>query len=303
MKIDISPEEAREILNCSLTEEDLDQLMGIKHEINHNIRWGKVLDEAFGPIFQSVEKLILEGREGLSKDGPPVDSLFTQQRDFLLSGEKSQLHKHYVTLLLMKKLLGGLKTKVNQALSEFRVLSYVEEGRITDIADNLDSEGEWDFIERRLDELGIPDEEPEERRFPRPQITARLGWEESSICNHLRTKIRRKKADGSGRSCDEVETYCKDCRTVVETRLVGKNQRTRHELWGWKKKEGEKDSPCKHRRAEWVEGQEGQVARCCDKKGCTELITDPEQLRTFQWEKVGLEPYGDDPSQDEVIIL
>jgi hypothetical protein len=44
----------------------------------------------------------------------------------------------------------------------------------------------------------------------------------------------------------------------------------------------------------WKEGEEGKVALCSD---CKEVHPSPQ---TMLWEKVGLEPFGDDPEKDEI---
>lgn len=270
-------EKAIDTLDSSLTEEEVERLFGVKREINANIRWGRVVDEALGPILHSMESVIFGGLSKLVKH-PPLTSLFPAERAFLEQGDKAQLTKHYITLLLTKKLLGALKTRVNQAVDDIPVMSDEEVEGIRNLL------------------------EPEEERRPmEPQVADLIGdGEESSVCRHVRTTMRRVISDDLGAegedNCDALQTYCKDCRNVVRTVLVAKTR-----VGGKKKKK--KDKPCQHRYLAWVEGQEGQVAQCCDKVGCKHQIDDPEILKTFKWESAGLEPYGDDPSRDEVITL
>jgi hypothetical protein len=314
-KANLLPEEATQILESSLNEGEIAELADIKQELSRTIRWGRVLDGAFGPIFRNLETLILGGGEEVAKKNPPTDSLFPRQRDFILSEEKSQIRRHYVVLMLMKKLLGGLKTRVNQALANIPTLDDLEADRLMALADEFDR-GEqdftrWSFPQERPEE---PDPEVEERRFRKPEITASLGLErydgrapirtlelgDGGPCTHVRTRIRLLRADGENRSCDELQEYCRDCRNVISTRLVTPSTLGKRLKAARRQK---RDQPCQHRYVEWVPGQEGKAARCCDKKGCTHTITDEEKLQTFQWEKAGLEPYGDVPDQDEVIIL
>ena len=79
------------------------------------------------------------------------------------------------------------------------------------------------------------------------------------------------------------ETYCKDCRQVIES-VAAQRARTEPKM-------------CRHPGAEWVEGLEGEEARCIE---CKETIPDPS---TYHWVDAGLEPYGDDPTADEATTL
>ena len=62
-------------------------------------------------------------------------------------------------------------------------------------------------------------------------------------------------------------------------------------------KTNKKEGPCQHSKAIWTPGKEGKEAQCSQ---CKAPIQDPGR---FQWEAVGLEPLGDDPSLDEVIVV
>lgn len=292
-KNDISVEEAVELLTSGLTEDERDSLMGIKHDLNANIRWGKVVEESFGPILASMESLIFHGGEGLVKPTvdpslqAPIYSLFASERARLEEGDKAQLSRHFVTLLLTKKLLGALKTRVNQSLNDIQTLTEEEE---FDAMCALD-EGPSEIIDAEFRE-----ETEDMRGEPDPEIVARIGFRDNWNCEHVVTKVRHIKADGFRFQEDRLETFCKDCRNVIGVRVIPKSQKAG-------KKSKKKKQGCQHRYAEWVPGKEGQTAQCVDEKNCTHLITAEIELKRIHWEKAGLEPYGDDPSQDEVIAL
>lgn len=285
-------DEAAALLSSSLTGEERDALMGIKHDLNASIRWGKVVDESFGPIVEGVENLLFHGGEGLVKtaDDPsritPVDSLFSSERARLVEGDKAQIARHFVTLLLTKKLLGALKTRVNQALNSIRILTEDEELEALIALDGEQNEAiEAEFV----GETGQVHEETTE------ELVARIGFRDNWNCKHVITKVRHIKADGTVYKNDRLETFCKDCRNVVNIRTLPPSQKA-----GRKKK---KPKGCQHRYAEWVLGAEGQTARCVDDKACAHLITAEVDLRRIKWVAAGLEPYGDDPAQDEVTVL
>ena len=279
MKTDrLSPEEATDLINSSLTEEDLTDLVGIKNDINANIQWGKVTDQAFGQILKSLEAVILKGGQGLVKR-TPLESLFPRDRALLETGDKAQIRKHYVLLLLMKKLLGALKTRTKQTLAEIPHLSFEEEyGAMVALEDEEPEETE------RV--VGFRCDDPETIPF-----LSSLYSEEGGICKHLSTTVRQVKASKwPALSCDQLHTVCRDCRTVIQRVLVANTKIPR------------KKEKCKHQYASWVEGKEGQVASCAA-PSCDHVITEAEALQKINWVVAGLEPYGDDPSQDEVIIL
>ncbi len=278
MKVDdLSLEEATEILDSSLTEEDIGNLIGVKNDINANIRWGAVTGTAFGPIIKSLETIIFEGGEGLVKR-IPIESLFPRDRALLEGGDKAQIQRHYVLLLLMKKLLGALKTKTKKALADIPRLSFEEEYAATMLLEDKETE-------EGKRTAGFRCDDPETIDF-----LARMASEEDGVCQHARTKVRQVEVSGFTRPCNQLQTFCKDCKTIIKSVLVANTKIPR------------KKEKCKHRAAAWVEGKEGQVAQCVG-PSCDYLITSPEELQRIRWEVAGLEPYGDDPSQDEVIVL
>lgn len=291
---DISVQEAAATLNSNLTEEERSVLLGIKHEINASIRWGRVVQEAFGPILESMESVIFSGGKGLVKNNygipiqAPVDSLFDAERLKLEEGDKAQLFRHFVVLSLTKKLLGALKTKTNQALADIRTLSFEEE---FDALCVLENESISNDVRDAVIEAEFSQEDPEVSQPSDEELTAHLDlvrgeWD----CKHVRTKVRRVKAIMDGEK-DRLETFCKDCRNIINVVVLQT-----------KKKAGT-PKECEHRFAEWVPGKEGHTAKCADRVTCTHLITAEIELKKIRWAEAGLEPYGDDPEQDEVTVL
>ena len=294
---DISVEEAEILLNSSLTEEDQSALLSIKHEINFNIRWGRVVEEAFGPIVEGMESIIFSGGQGLVKNTygtpqqAPVDSLFDNEMRRLEEGDKAQLFRHFVVLSLTKKLLGALKTKTNRALADIRTLSSDEEFNALCALEGGPSS---DALPEEAIDAEFSEEDPEVGQSSDEEITAHLElahgeWD----CKHVRTIVRRIKASVPG-AMDHLETFCKDCRNVINVVVLHRQKKTR--------KIG-KSEKCQHRCAEWVPGKEGHTAQCADQSACTHIITAEIELKQIKWINAGLEPYGDDPEQDEVIIL
>ena len=292
---EILMEEAGTLLASNLTGEERELLMGIKHDLNSSIRWGKVVEAAFSAIVEGTEDIVFQGEEYVKNRGDstiktPMDSLFDNERNLLEQGDKAQICKHFVILLLVKKLLGALKTRTNRALKDIGTLTFEEEFDALCTLDGDPIQGP------ELD----PDCNEEGKNMPRkdldPEIVAQLAIGRGLDCGHHRTNIRKVKYQGPGGPHHYLETFCKDCRNVVKSVLlasqkVGKKQKAR------------KSKACRHELAEWVPGQEGEVARCADKQDCTHLITAAVALRKIKWMSAGLEEFGDDPSQDEVTVL
>ncbi len=294
---DISAEEAEIVLNSSLTEEDRSALLSIKHEINFNIRWGRVVEEAFGPIVEGMESIIFSGGQGLVKDTygipmqAPTDSLFDNERRRLEEGDKAQLFKHFVVLSLTKKLLGALKTRTNRALADIRTLSSDEE---FDALCALEGGPISDALPEEAIDAEFSEEDPKVGQSSDEEITAHLELAHGvRDCNHTCVTIRRVKASVPG-AMDHLETFCKDCRRVINVVVLHSQKKSR---------EVGKSEECQHRYAEWVPGKEGHTAQCVDKSACTHIITAEIELKQIKWINAGLEPYGDDPEQDEVTIL
>ncbi len=266
---------AEGILNCSLTMDEIDRLRSIKHDFSSNIRWGNVADEALRVLLADVEDLI-HGSPGTLVKESPLDSLFPHEREFLEDETKTQLRKTYVNLLLVKKLLGAVKTKVTQHIMDILILDEDEENEL----------------------LGVREDEMGNRRVnssdSETEIIARINAE-GSQCLHIDPIRRLMRADGITQLEDELQTYCKECRKVIKAVPMGKAFRGRKK----------KPTVCDHPDVEWVKGKEGEIAKCADRYEleCGYTIEDPKKLKKYKWQAVGLEEFGDDPDSDEVIIL
>lgn len=264
----ITPEEAQRILDDYLGSEDQETLDFIRRETNQLIRWGELINESFPPMLDAIENVF---NTGAHTKKVPLDNLLDIDLESLYGDDpRSKVRRRYVFLHLLKKLLGGLKTRVNQELKEIIFLSSEDEDDLTDI---LEEGGEDDV-----------------RTGGETQIIASLEAD-GGVCEHPRTKIRR--ITGS-MSEALLETYCKDCRKVVMTKQV---QGTTKLGLSQSRKKDKKPKVCTHSSAHWKEGEEGRTAICSD---CQGIVPNPQK---FEWIKAGLEPFGDDPEQDEVIKL
>jgi len=257
--------EADELLETTLTQDDRERLQEIYRDINGEIRWSQVIDNAFPVLLEMAEELVQVG--GMCKNGDPWHMVLEEDVSLFLDEDpKAMARRHSLILMLAKKLLGGLKTRVNQTANDIQVLSQEEEDELVAIA--------WSEV----------DQEPEvEEPVARPEVVAEVEIAPAGDClkggNHIRTTVRWKRKNGEMFS----ETYCKDCRKVVRTVHTQIDRPS--------------ERVCQHPGAEWVEGEEGKKAVCTACKGD---IPNPE---TYHWVDSGLEPFGDDPSKDEAITL
>lgn len=272
-------EEAAGALRDFLTTYEVESLQGIRHNMNSNIHWGKVVAEALPELVASIEAILFQ-ETGVTKT-VPLDDLFPAHRNFMDDPEKGELRRKYVVLQLTKKLLGALKTRINQEIQALPILSLQQE-------ENL--------VRRSLSR--------QRARGPKPRIIpagyrGEEGPKEETVTAHLRRRCLGKLAeeDNGTPGCQHKRTTvsykdvrsqllriakCKDCDLTVSSQVESRRRKV-----------------CRHRNAEWVPGKEGKEARCAE-IDCLAPIPNPE---SFQWRKVGLEPFGDDPSQDEAIVL
>jgi hypothetical protein len=255
---EISPaEEAQELLENFLTEDEATEAHELYKDVNERVRWGNVLDEAYSVLLEIVGELV--DNPSMGKDGLPPWSAISEEDRLLFEGDdpKAMARQHSMILGLAKKLLGGLKTRVVQSRKSIRVLSLKEEDHLMEIA--------------------------EEREEEEPLIlkgNIKVSPVARGNCKHARTTISTKaKSD-----CLLMRTYCHDCHTVVEVKSLQTQRPT---------------GKCEHSQATWVEGREGQEAICSNPR-CAASIEDPS---IYRWDARGLEPPGDDPTNDEVITL
>jgi len=268
-------EEAQDVLEQTLTEEDRDTIKEVYRDISRQVKWGQVIDNAYPVLLEMVEELITS--DGMSKEGGPwFEVAQTDQHLFDDKEQKAMARQHSLLLLLGKKLLGALKTRVNQSMGDIRVLSQDEEIELEAIVEEAATAA------RETDDSQYDDLLEEENRVAKHEVVAEVSIAPEGDCRqngrHIRTTIRWKRKN------EEMfqETYCKDCRQVVE-RLAARKPAT--------------PKQCEHPGAEWIDGEEGKKAVCT---ACKEPIENPD---TYHWVDAGLEPFGDDPSEDEVITL
>jgi len=281
--------EAADLLDQALTPGEIERLMGIRHDVNFNIHWKNVVKDTLDSLLTDIETLLFEGTEGLVKE-PPIASLFPVEQDFLKQGHKPDVYQHWLVLMVTKKLLGALKTRVNKELKKIPVLDREDE---TDLQNIIDSEFEVEEEDDGV--LGMTS-----RSELDDEIIARLHLGDRDPCQHFKTKIRRVKANGDGRH-QKLQTYCVKCRNIVSEKTV-KASKKKNKKGKGKGAKPFKAGTCLHRKIKWVAGEEGRTAECSN-SNCSYRISDPEALLDFDWEAAGLEPCGDDPSQDEVIVL
>jgi len=276
------PYAAEMVVREFLTTAEVEELQSIRHEINWQILWGKVISECLPAIVESVEHVAFEASE-VTRDGKsPLDSLFPQARNFIDDAEKGELRRKYVVLNLTKKLLGALKTRIVQEIANLPLLSL---------------EGEEDLVRKSLSPKRRPG-----HQYPRPMAVP-PGYEgedeeDATVSTHLRRRWLGRLADEKlSDDCPHKKTsvtwreaktqtirteICKDC-----------GERIAHSV------EKKKDKTCKHGKAEWILGKEGKEAQSAN-VACRAVIDNPQR---FEWIKVGLEPFGDDPTKDEAVIL
>lgn len=285
-------QEAVELLDIALTVEELERLRSIKYEVNNSINWKELVDFTLSCLTEDMHELIHTGIEGFVKR-PPLGQLFPVEKDFLSEGRNPELYEEWLTLMLVKKLLGAMKTKVKKRMKDIPTLDNEEEMELQNLVDGFGDFGPEDEEEDGV--LGLTSRPPNDEA-----IIARLHQGKKSPCKHTRTQIRQIKAN---KRQEKLQVFCRDCREIVEETLI--------KLKGKKGKKAKgKTKPveaCKHNSVRWVRGQEGQTAECAvkngNKYGCGTKITDPNQLQNMSWARAGLEPYGDDPLQDEVIVI
>lgn len=280
--------EAEDILASVLTNAETEALSNIKHELGLCVRWGAFTQQMLDGLLSSVDALVfLEEPKSDSKvvKRNPYDALFDRDKALINgSSEKSKLLRRYVLLQLAKKLLGSLKTQINQELKSFRHIDEDTEMELRAVMDEGPDEEEMDSVG--------------EQKPGKVVGTVHLG--EDRGCAHHRTTVRQVRANAAGSKREELRTVCKDCRQVIRIKVLespterGLTRRSREDS---KWPEFLEPAECVHPRVRWKAGQEGRIAICSK---CDEEVPEPEK---YEWSSVGLEPYGDDPDSDEIICL
>lgn len=269
-----------EILDMVLTEDDKEALHGIKHELGLCIKWGALTEQFFQSMLDGMDTLVFIETE---KDEPgvvkrnPYESLFDQDKARInSSSDKARLCRKYALLHLLKKLLGALKTRVNQELNAIEIIDDETEMELKALLAEGPDEEEMDLVGRK------------KPRKDEREIIAQVDVGDDRGCHHNRLTIRQVRADQSKSGLDEMHSYCKECRQVIRVEVLG-TKTPKQDSWFSRPRQ------CLHREVHWREGQEGQVAECAY---CEQEVPNPEK---YQWSKVGLEPFGDNPEDDEIM--
>lgn len=270
----VSGEEAAEILSSRLTVAEREKVFDLYKDMSTQIRWGRVLSELFPNLLDAMQDVLFGLNDFKSNryvKRNPWEALKADQSLFEDGDEKAMSRRHLLLLYLVKKLLGVAKTKVNQETAEVPVMGPQEESDLLDIVQMAQEEEEEEAMSREIEVNAT---------LERELVDLAIEGDCRQNGKHARTEVRFRRKN------EEVysEQYCKDCRQVIKRTLA-------------KGSAAPSTVPCEHPGAEWVEGLEGKEAVCTKCKG---PIPNPE---TYQWANVGLEPFGDDPSKDEVVTL
>jgi len=295
-----------------LTEDEVEDLVSIaQEEFTPSIPWGALGDELVDWMLDRLLDRILIG-EGT---GPPLlDNLFPHFQDILKEEEVGAQKLRIVCLGLARKLLGVAKTRVRQRLLQAMMVleddlpevprpEFLPARPLSQLERELEEEADTVIAQSQTEEdADIEAHQMDIRREVRgekemlpnriidaiDEIDARVEASrvkefhssDSPICRHEGKKVSRLERD-TGR----IVTSCRDCRVVVSISLA------KHRPIGYGT-----PATCLHV-VKWRKGQEGKIADCVR---CNVQIPNPE---AFLWREVGLEPYGDDPEKDEVIVL
>lgn len=284
---------AEERLASNVLPSEYEELMSQRYELNDAIRWKGVESHCFKELLEFVEEMLFQPTDFAKV--LPTSNLFDGGAflaDVKGGGDREVLRRHFLTLQAAKKILGILKTRINSELAAIQNVSPEEEAELNEIIEVVNRRKS----QRREDQEVIPLPPPKAKTPPEEEnmgeiIVSRSKTkhkEPSKDCEHLRIrKTFRKDAQG----ITHEETFCKMCDSYL-----GEEEITPLVARITKKKD---TRDCKHPSAEWVPGQEGKVARCGE-PGCEFVL---KKAHTYRWREAGLEPYGDDPSKDEVLFF
>lgn len=303
-KLQIELNEADEFLESVLLSKDLDRLTSIKQELSHHIEWKKIVSNTFSVLLLSLESTVFEGEEGSKQGNIPHSQLLLADQEFLEGN--GNLRKNYVILQLLKKLLGALKTRTKQTIADVPTLDEDKEKQVRKFI--LDGERELllediDFDSQNADEeemdLITPNNPEimetwgstraiEKKKGIELQITTDLKRPDSSTnCRHISTTTSYPQKDGNS----YIREFCRHCHQVIRYQPWDRPSSTT-------RKKRQHKVFCNHRLVAWVEGEEGKIAVCMN---CN--LTPIPKPENYTWEKSGLEPFGDSPSEDKVESL
>jgi hypothetical protein len=270
-----------EILDQVFSEDELENLQSIKLELGLCINWDTLIEGMYQMLMGGMDTLVFIETES---DSPqvvkrsPYDALFDRDKALINgSDEKSQTARKHVLLMILKKLLGALKTRVNKESEKIETIDDFTEGELQEII----RYGYDEPDEEEMDLVTALKDEPEQG-----EIIAAVDHRKD--CPHRRQTVKQIPSTKTESRMDELHTFCKDCKSFLEIQKL-KTRTTSRKFKDWGK-----PLPCQHRNGHWKDGEEGKTAIC---SSCEEVVPNPEK---FEWSKAGLEPVGDDPEQDVI---
>lgn len=270
-----------QILDEVFSEVDLENLQSIKMELGLCINWKVLIENMYQMMMGGMDTLVFLETED---DSPqvvkrnPYEALFERDKARINgSDDKSQTARKYVLLMILKKVLGALKTQVNKEFEKIETIDDFTEGELQEMI-------RYGYDEPDEEEMDLVTELQEDS-----EIIAAVDHRQG--CLHVRQTVKQIFSTNTASRMDELHTFCKDCKIPLEvkklnTRTTGKRTKAWKD-WGVNR-------PCAHRNGYWKDGEEGKTAIC---SACKGVVPNPEK---FEWSKAGLEPFGDDPSQDEI---
>lgn len=270
-----------EILASGFTEIDIENLQNIKYELGICVKWGALTERMYQALMEGMDTLVFLETE---KGEPPIvkrnpyEALFDRDKE-RINGPDDASHesRKYVLLHMTKKLLGALKTRINKELEEFTFIGEQVDGELAEIIQYGYGPDE--------EEMDLVDHTDAIKAVSPPVINAQI---DASKCRHRRTTVKQIASTKTSSRMDELHTFCKDCKEFLGLRkLTSRSPAFPSRNWS-------KPAACTHRNGSWKEGEEGKTAIC---SSCDEIVPNPQK---FEWQKAGLEPFGDDPELDEI---
>lgn len=281
---------AEELLASNVLPSEYEELMGQRFELNDAIRWKQVEARSFKDLVEFTEEVLFEPTE--FSRFLPTSNLFDKGAflgDVENGGDRETLRRHFLTLLTAKKILGILKTRVKAELDAIQSISPSREEELIGIMEGARAKTSQKEEDREV----IPLPPPKSKVLPEEESTGEIvmsvkvkGKKPKKDCPHSHTR-KTYRNDVQGITHEEV--FCKMCSSWL----------SEEEVTPLTARISKRKKDCEHRHAEWVPGQEGKVARCAEPH-CGFIL---ERAHTYRWQEAGLEPFGDDPSKDEVLFF
>lgn len=284
-------ERAEELLASNVLPSEHDELMSQRYELNAAILWKRVEETCFKNLLEFVEEMLFQPTD-FSKV-LPISNLFDEGAflDDVEGGEdRKVLRHHFLALQAAKKILGILKSRVNKELEALQTINPEQELKLLEIVDSAVYK-ESSTSNKDEDVIALPPPKsktpPEEEDMGEIIVSAKVkGKKPEKDCPHSHTR-RTYRKDAQGLTHEEV--FCKMCDVWL----------SEEELTPLTAHISKKPKDCRHSSAQWVPGKEGKVAQCGEPE-CGFIL---KKAHTYRWREAGLEPFGDDPSKDEVLFF